>query len=168
MRTFVAMKLVDLAVKAADGTKVADNASVNRSDDTAGLKRLLDRLEEAITDLEAPNEAGEESTVARPPEELADKEVPRKRLEKTMADLTSEERHKRINLTDPEARLMKGKQGIVSGYNAQAMVSPIETQGGATGMLVTAVEVVDAANDNALLAPMMEQELRRLQGRRCL
>ena len=62
-----------------------------------------------------------------------------------------------INLTDREARLMKGRQGIVAGYNAQAMVSPVETAGGATGMLVTAVDVVDEANDNAMLAPMMEQ-----------
>ena len=59
------------------------------------------------------------------------------------------QRHKRINLTDPEARLMKGRQGIVAGYSAQAMVSPMETDGRATGMLVTAVDVVDAANDNA-------------------
>ena len=74
-----------------------------------------------------------------------------------MDDLTSQKRHKRINLTDPDARLMKGRQGIVAGYNAQAMVSPTETDGGATGMLVTAVDVVDAANDNALLVPMVDQ-----------
>ena len=52
---------------------------------------------------------------------------------------------------------MKGRQGIVAGYNAQAMVSPVDTDGGGTGMLVTAVDVVDAANDNALLVPMVEQ-----------
>ena len=74
-----------------------------------------------------------------------------------MDDLTSQKRHKRINLTDPDARLMKGRQGIVAGYNAQAMVSHTETVGGGTGMLVTAVDVVDAANDNALLVPMLEQ-----------
>ena len=62
-----------------------------------------------------------------------------------MADLVSQKRHKRINLTDPDARLMKGRQGIVAGYNAQAMVSPTEPEGGATGMLVTAVDVVDEA-----------------------
>ena len=74
-----------------------------------------------------------------------------------MTDLASQERHKRINLTDRDARLMKGGQGIVAGYNAQAMVSPTEPAGGATGMLVTAVDVVDEANDNAMLAPMMER-----------
>ena len=52
---------------------------------------------------------------------------------------------------------MKGRQGIVAGYNAQAMVSPTEPEGGVTGMLVTAVDVVDQANDNAMLAPMLER-----------
>ena len=157
VRTAVAMKLVDLAVQAVDGTKVVANASVNRSYDVEGLRGLLERLERAITDLEAQNEAGEEAAVARLPEKLADKEVLREQVKHAMADLASQKRHRRINLTDPEARLMKGRQGIVAGYNAQAMVSPMETDGGGTSMLVTAVDVVDAANDNALLVPMMEQ-----------
>ena len=35
------------------------------------------------------------------------------------------------------------------GYNAQAMVSAVETEGKVGGMLVTAVEVVDEAHDHA-------------------
>ena len=157
VRTAVAMKLVDLAVQAVDGTKVVANASLNRSYDAEGLRGLLDRVERAIEDLEAQNEAGEDTAAAHLPEELADKEVLREKVKQAMDDLANQERHKRINLTDREARLMKGRQGIVAGYNAQAMVSPVETAGGATGMLVTAVDVVDEANDNAMLAPMMEQ-----------
>ncbi len=156
--TAVTMKLIDLAVQAVDGTKVASNASVNRSYDAAGLRALLERLERAIADLEAQNEAGEEATVVRLPEQLEDKKVLRDRVRQAMADLGSQKRHRRINLTDPEARVMKGRHGsVLAGYNAQAMVSPTETKEGASGMLVTAVDVVDAANDNALLAPMMEQ-----------
>ena len=157
MRTAVAMKLVDLAVQAVDGRKVVANASVNRSCDAEGLRGLLERLERATADLEAQNEAGEEAAVAHLPEELADKEVLREQVRRAMADLASQRRHKRINPTDPDAKLMKGGQGIVAGYNAQAMVSPTETDGGATGMLVTAVDVVDAANDNTLPVPMMER-----------
>ena len=130
VRTAVAMELVDLAVQAVDGTKVVANASVNRSYDAAGLSGLLERLEKAIADLEAQNEAGEDATVAHLPKELADKEVLRDRVRQAMADLWNQKRHKRINLTDPEARLMKGRQGIVAGYNAQAMVSPMETAEG--------------------------------------
>ncbi len=157
VRTAVAMELVDLAVQAVDGTKVVANASVNRSYDVEGLRGLLERLERAIADLEAQNEGGEDAAAVHLPEELADKEVLREQVRQVMADLTSQKRHKRINLTDREARLMKGRQGIVAGYNAQAMVSPMEPDRGATGMLVTAVDVVDQANDNAMLVPMMEQ-----------
>ena len=157
VRTAVTMKLVDLAVQAVDGTKVVANASLNRSYDAKGLRGLLDRVERAIGDLEAQNEAGEDTAAAHLPEELADKEVLRAQVRQAMDDLASQERHKRINLTDRDARLMKGRQGIVAGYNAQAMVSPTEPAGGATGMLVTAVDVVDEANDNAMFAPMMER-----------
>ena len=157
VRTAVAMELVDLAVQAVDGTKVVANASVNRSYDAEGLRGLLDRLERTIADLEAQNEAGEDVSAVNLPEKLADKEVLREKVKQAMADLGSQKRHKRINLTDPEARLMKGRQGIVAGYNAQAMVSATKTEEGTSGMLVTAVDVVDQANDNSLLAPMVEQ-----------
>ncbi len=40
--TAVTMELVDLAIQAVDGTKVASNASVNRSYDAAGLRGLLE------------------------------------------------------------------------------------------------------------------------------
>ena len=82
----------------------------------------------------------------------------REQVRQAMADLASQKRHRRINLTDPEARVMKGRHGsIVAGYNAQAMVSATKTEEGTSGMLVTAVDVVNAVNDNALLVPMMKQ-----------
>ena len=82
-------------------------------------------MERAIGDLEAQNEAGEDTAGAHLPEELADKEVLRAQVRQAMTDLASQERHKRINLTDRDARLMKGRQGIVAGYNAQAEVDLI-------------------------------------------
>ena len=48
-------------------------------------------------------------------------------------------RTNRNNLTDKVARLMQTRQGIGPGYNAQAVVSPLTEQGGASGVLVTAV-----------------------------
>jgi hypothetical protein len=73
VRTALAMELVDLAVQAVDGTKVAANASSCRSYDAGGLAKLLERLDRAIAELEDRNE-GE---TGRPPvhlqEELADK-----------------------------------------------------------------------------------------------
>lgn len=48
----------------------------------------------------------------------------------------------RVNLTDEDAQLMKGRSGVMPGYNAQAMVSPLdpETAKG-NGLLITAAEV---------------------------
>ena len=63
----------------------------------------------------------------------------------------------RINLTDKDARLMRTRQGIVPSYNAQAMVSPVATDEGVTGMLVTASDVVDEPNDTARLTEMTKQ-----------
>ena len=118
-----------LAVQAVDGTKVVANASVNRSYDAEGLRRLLEQLESAIADLEAQNEAGEDTAVAHLPEESTSKEVLRDQVRQAMDDLTSQERHKRINLTDPEARLMKGRQGIVAGYTPRLWSHPWRPMG---------------------------------------
>jgi hypothetical protein len=45
VKTVLAMDLVDLAVQAVDGTRVAANASGKRSHDAEGLRRLLERVE---------------------------------------------------------------------------------------------------------------------------
>ena len=74
VRTAVAMQLVDLAVQAVDGTKVAATATRDRTYDAERGRRLLDRLEQAIEDLEAQNEGGKDAPAVHLPEELADKE----------------------------------------------------------------------------------------------
>ncbi len=52
---------------------------------------------------------------------------------------------------------MRTRQGIVLGYNAQAMVSPVAADEGVTGMLDTASDVVDEPNDAARLTAMTRQ-----------
>lgn len=157
VRTAVAMKLVDLAVQAVDGTKMAASASVHRSYDAERLAQLLDRADRTIADLEAQNEGGEDASSVNLPESLADKNALREQLRQAMDELAGEEKSRRINLTDKDARLMKTGYGIVPAYNVQAMVSPVETDGEPTGMLITAADVVDASNDNDQLVPMMER-----------
>ena len=163
VRTAVEMDLVDLAVQAVDGTKLVANAAPYRSYDAEGLRQLLVRVEKAIGDLEAQNEGGEDGVPARLPEKLADQKALRQRVRQAMDDLAGRERPQRykrpdrINLTDTDARLMRTRQGVVPGYNAQAVVSPLANDEGITGMLVTAVDVVDEANDAARLTPMVEQ-----------
>ena len=157
VRTAVDLELVDLAVQAVDGTRVLANASLYRTRDVEELGRLLERLDRAIKDLEAQNEAGEDAPAVRLPGELADKQALRGRVRQAMDNLGSQEGRKRFNLTDADAQLMRTRQGIGPGYNAQAMVSPFGLDGQAGGMLVTAVDVVDEAHDHARLVPMLEQ-----------
>ena len=124
VRTAVAMQLVDLAVQAVDGTKVAANATRDKTYDAARGRRLLDRLEQAIEDPEAQNEGGADAPAVRLPEELADQRALREQVRQAMDDLASREGPKHINLTDQDARLMKTRRGIVPGYNAQSMPNP--------------------------------------------
>ena len=62
----------------------------------------------------------------------------------------------RVHLTDNDAQLMKGRQGIMPGYNAQAMVSPVAGLTG-NGLLITAADVVTTAADSDQLIPMLEK-----------
>ena len=84
------------------------------------------------------------------------------RVRQAMEELPKRERPNRykstfrINLTDMDARAMRTREGVVPGYNAQAVVSPLAPAGGISGMLVTAVDVVDEANDAARLVPMVD------------
>ena len=156
VRIAIAMELVDLAVQAVDGTKVVASAARDRTYDAERLDKFLKRVEKAILDLEAQNESGEEAAPAHIPGELGDKRVLRVRVRQAMDDLASLEDPKLINLTDRDARMMKTRHGIVPGYNAQAMVSPLEPDGEGGGVLITAVDLVDQPNDYAQLTPMLE------------
>ena len=157
VRTAIAMELVDLAVQAVDGTKVFASAARERNYDAKRLGKLLDRVEKAIVDLEAQNEAGEEAAPALLPEELAEKRVLRDRVRQAMDELARLEDTKFINLTDGDARMMKTRYGILPAYNAQAMVSPFDPEGGGGSVLITAVDLVDEPNDYGQLTPMLEK-----------
>ena len=87
VRTAMTMNLVDLAVQAVDGTKVGANASDSRTYDANGLRRMLERVERAIRDLEAQNEGGEDLAAVHLPEELAGKTALRDRVRQAMTTL---------------------------------------------------------------------------------
>jgi len=55
----------------------------------------------------------------------------------------------KVNLTDPDSRILKTQHGYVQGYNAQAVVSQDQ--------LIVAADLVDQANDQGTLHPMMSQ-----------
>ncbi len=147
--------LVDLALQAVDGTKIAGNAARDRTYDGEGLDRLIERVEQAIADLEAQNTTGGEDAPPRLPQEVATKEKLLQRIRQAREDLGDETR---TNLTDTDAHLMKTRGGYVAGYNSQAMVSALDAEtAGTTGMLITAAAVTTDREDHAQLVPMLEQ-----------
>ena len=71
----------------------------------------------------------------------------REALRQAQADTTSNQRVRR-NVTDPDSRLMKGRQGFVQGYNGQAMAT--------VDLVVIAAELSMNPIDRNELVPMIE------------
>ena len=130
--------LVDWALQAVDGTKVAGSASSSRTYDARQLERLLERTERAIADLEAQNEAGDEPAAPRLPADLAEAQRLRAEVLAARQALAAGER-RHVNLTDPDARLLRAAGGYLTGYNAQAMAVTVRYEAGAAGPLEDAV-----------------------------
>jgi hypothetical protein len=88
---------------------------------------------------------------------LAKKVVEQRAREKAAAEGKSAAEAKRAkpddkdqyNFTDPESRIMKGADGFVQGYNAQASVEP-------EMLLIVGQTVTEATNDKKQLEPMVE------------
>lgn len=160
VKTAVTMGLVEMAVQAIDGTRVAGNAARGRTLGSKELERLLERTDRRIAELEEQGEQEEavgEAQLARLPEELAKEEALRERVRSALEVVKGEEGPKEINLTDPEAVLVKGQQGVMAGYNAQAAVVALDAEvAGGTGRLITATEVVAEAHDYGQAVPMLE------------
>ena len=99
----------------------------SRSYDAEGLAKLLERLDRAIAELEGQNEGETDRAPAHLPEKLADKRTLRDQVRRAMDELEDLKGRKSINLTDRDARFMKMRPGFLPAYNAQAMVSPVQT-----------------------------------------
>jgi len=160
-----------------DGTKVKANASKHKAMSYGRMKEKQKQLKEEAQQLLAQAEAADEEEDRRHgrkrgdelPEELrrretrlakiklAKKVVEQRAREKAAAEGKDAKAVKKAkpsdkdqyNFTDPESRIMKGGDGFVQGYNAQAAVEP--ERGLIVGQLVT-----EAANDKEQLQPMVE------------
>ena len=156
--TAVKTGLVDLAVQAIDGTKIAGNATKERTYDAKGLTKLLERTGKVIQELEKENEEANDAPPVHLPDKLKKAEQLKAEIKTAMKELEGEEGRKRINLTDPDTELMKGRQGYVAGYNLVGVTSPLEEdKTKKTGFLITAVDVVTQASDAGQLIPMLEK-----------
>ena len=154
--------LVVWAIQAVDGTKIGGNAAKDRTLDAAGLAKLLERVAAAIAELEAQNRPDGPPTPPRLPQELAQAEALRTQVRAALDRVAAPDGPPRLNLTDPEAILVKGRSGIVAGYNAQAAVACVPLADAAhpaarPARLITAVDVVPQADDHGQLVPMADR-----------
>jgi transposase len=160
-----------------DGTKVKGNASKHKAMSYGRMKEKQEQLRDEVKQLLEQAEAADEEEDRRHgsqrgdelPEELrrretrlakiklAKKVVEQRAREKAAAEGKSAAEAKRTkpddkdqyNFTDPESRIMKGADGFVQGYNAQASVEP-------EMLLIVGQSVTEAANDKQQLEPMVE------------
>ena len=150
VRTAVRAGLVELAIQAVDGTRIAANASMKHTNDAKGLRRLLARAEQAISELEAQNATGGDPPSPSLPRELANAKALRERMDEALSRVEDEEGPNYTNLTDEDANLLNTSKGsFITGYNAQSVVSPLSSEDeGAGGMLITAVDVTSNSDDH--------------------
>jgi transposase len=100
VRTAMELGLVDLAIQAMDGTKVAANAAGDRTYDATGLQRLFERTEATIAELEAQNEGGDELPPPHLPVELQRIKVLRQQVQAAMNRVAQHKGVARVNLTE--------------------------------------------------------------------
>jgi transposase len=163
VRTAVEAGLVDLAVQAVDGTRVAGSAARERTLSPAGLEGLLACVQVAIDDLEAQNAGGDDPPPGRLPRELTELEALRTRVQTALERVAAEDGPARANVTDPDATLQKARGGgFLVGYNAQAMVARLvperpDDPAAPGGLLITAADVTTDRDDHGQLLPLVAQ-----------
>jgi hypothetical protein len=129
----------------------------------AEVKRLLEQAEAA--DAEEDARYGKDRTGDELPAELERRETRLKKIKEAKRAVEERARQKaaaegkdpkqaepkdkdQYNFTDPESRIMKGADGFVQAYNAQAAVEP-------AFQLIVGQAVTQAGNDKEQLIPML-------------
>jgi transposase len=158
-----------------DGTKIQANASKHKAMSydrmrekekqiRAEVKQLLEQAEAADSDEDA--RYGQDRRGDELPEELQRRESRLKKIREAKRALEARAREQaaaegadpktaapkekdQYNFTDPESRIMKGADGFVQAYNAQAVVEPAL-------QLIVGQAVTDAPNDKQQLMPMLQ------------
>jgi transposase len=168
---------IKLGRVALDGTKVKANASKHKAMSYGRMKdderKLRDEVQKLLAQAKAADDEedaryGKDESGDELPEELSRRETRLQKIreakraleerarEEAEEDGKSKEEAKeakpkdkaQYNFSDPESRIMKGADGFVQGYNAQAAVE-------STTQLIVAQAVTQEANDKQQVEPMV-------------
>lgn len=153
VRVAAGAEMVGMVLHALDGTKIGAKGATRARLDRAGLKRLLDGLDDAVSDWEreieetaAPDEPG-----TGIPEHLQGGSRLREQIKDAIEELESGEVDK-VHPSDPDARVMKCSDINAKrlAYNSQAVVD-------AASGLIVAQGVSNESNDMHQLTPMLDE-----------
>jgi len=125
-----------------DGTKIKGSASSDKNKTKNALKRQLAEVDSNIDKmlLECERIDNKESgSLIKMSKELQDSRALKSKIKNTLAKMESEGL-KQINKTDPDASVVKGRNGFMTGYNAQVVTDDKH------GLIVSS-DVVQDAND---------------------
>jgi transposase len=140
-------QIKDLAENAKFGKKRGDELPKR----LRGAENRRRQLEEAKRQIEAEQRG--EAAVQQEKIEKREKEERatgrKKRGRKPKPPKPEPEPDAKANITDPDSRCLKARQGFVQGYNAQAVV--------ALDQIILAADIVQDANDTQQLLPMVQQ-----------
>jgi transposase len=149
--------MVKLGEISIDGTKIRANAANRRTKNKRGYERWLKQIEGEIDEMlreaeqieeEEDRLYGEDKRGDELPKKINTKDKLRKKIKRVMQTLNTDKEKR--NLTDPDARFMKGGNGkIDTNYNGQIAVSGAQ--------VIVAAEVINEANDRGALTGILEQ-----------
>ena len=143
--------LVGFALHAIDGTKLAAASSMETAQHRKVLEERLKKLDSIVNASIAATEAAEklEQGSYALPESLRDAKERKAKVAELLAELDEAETNHR-HRKDPNARVMRSRQGRILGFNAQAVVDE-------TSDLILAADVSGDETDYAQLVPMLQQ-----------
>lgn len=150
VKVAVKAELVGFALHALDGTKVASASSMSTAQHRATLEKKLKELDAIVNESIAATEAAEKSEQGSYalPASMCDAQERRAKVAELLAELDEAETNHR-HRQDPNARVMKSRQGRILGFNAQAVADEKSD-------LIVAADVSGDETDHARLVPMLE------------
>lgn len=151
VKTAIKLELVSFVIGAVDGSKLRALSSNKWLMDEKEIEKLLEKVEKSIDELEKDIEKSEREERDYDdslPKELHDRKTLREKIKKAHEEIIKSER-KKINVNEPEARIMRTEGKKNTGYNAQTVVD-------SKHLIIIAEELVNAENDLHSLIPMIE------------
>jgi transposase len=152
VKTAIKLKLVSFVLAAVDGTRMKALSSNKWLMEAKEIEKTLKKVDKSIDELEQEIERSEREETDyddKLPKELEDRETLREKIRKAQEEIKESER-KKININEPEARLMRAGGKIDTGYNSQIVVD-------SKHRIIIAEKVIIEENDLHSLTPMIEK-----------